>query len=253
MGGKFARWFWLLGITVLAATGEAGLCKKESPDGPLPHAVCLFPFCPNGGDCFPPTVDPSSVFVDYDEPYIQWHDKCPDDEITGACWDVYVRTRFRLTATGPLGVAAIGAQVKQLVEDREMVTKLWSDEARGNPERFKDLAPMAPLVPRLGPSVVEKRPLDDPSTPPLNLPPLPGPPPTAVSPPPTTVVNPPSDKKNVPTTIEMVKDVLARVPPGQRLELWVSQVCARDSRANAGCIPAPKLLVGAGGAPGGKL
>jgi len=191
---------------VMCLTVWAGLCKPVPGSAGFPKVVCYFPSCPTGTDCIPPTIDVASAKVEYTEPFLRWQSACPDRNIMGSCWEVLVSAKFKLKANDPSGVTAVGFHIKQWVDNRETIVKFWSDDGK---EVDKGKAEPPPTNPDEPPS-----------------PPLPG------------GGNPPPPVAEGGSVIELSRDTRAYVPPGQRLELSVAELCAKDGRENIGCIPA---------------
>jgi hypothetical protein len=115
-----------LALPALAAT-HGGLCSYDSTSSPtLPYATCIFPTCPVGANCFPPTIEKSTAQIAYSEPLIRWQDICPDSTVTGACWEVHMDFDLRVTVTSPNGVSYVGVNLSKEIGGQRVRNKYWA-------------------------------------------------------------------------------------------------------------------------------
>lgn len=131
--GKLVIGLWALLLVGVAFSSNGyaerthgGLCSYDTTSDPsLPYATCVFPTCPIGANCFPPTIDKSTATIAYNEPLIQWNDKCPDTTIEGACWGVQMSFTLQVSATSPNGIAYVGVNLSQETAGQRVRKLYW--------------------------------------------------------------------------------------------------------------------------------
>jgi hypothetical protein len=127
----WGKTFWVLLFLggLYTAQGQAangGLCSYDTSNSQnLPYATCVFPTCPIGANCCPPTIDKTTATIVYNEPTIQWNDQCPDTTVEGACWGVQMTFTLEVAATSTNGVAYIGVNLSQETNDQRIRKLYW--------------------------------------------------------------------------------------------------------------------------------
>lgn len=120
----------------------------------------------------PPQIDKGTPSIEYFEPLLRWKDQCPNEEISGACWEVYLDFRLKLAASDPSGVGFVGVHMVHEVNAQRYFKRYWGT----------------------------------------------------------------AQTKDSSGRYEMSGAMVVHVPPGQRLELGVYELCARDKSNNEGCV-----------------
>src|SRR5580698_1688160 len=116
----------LITILFLASSAAfADYCTFNNTIPALPSASCLFPTCPTGDDCLPPTITKTTATITYLDPLIVWQQNCSDKTVETACWQASLQFDLDIAATDPSGVSKIGVNLAQEVAGRRVFQKFW--------------------------------------------------------------------------------------------------------------------------------